>query len=357
MKISTSNCEIIITDDTGSILNDILQHLSYDKLFILVDENTKDHCFPKLLNINKVDLSNIIEIKSGENNKSLNSLEQIWGFLNKNGATRSSLLVNVGGGVICDMGGFAASVFKRGMQYINIPTTLLAQVDASVGGKTGVNFLGFKNEIGVFSDPSFVIIDSSFTNTLDKKHILSGWGEIIKHALIYSKENWESIKRIDPLHLDTHQLNKIIAHSIEIKNHFVNQDPRETGVRKALNLGHTIGHAFESFFMDRENALLHGEAIALGLIAELYLSNKILGFPGEDLQSVIEVIVKNYQHKEILPIQDEIIIEIMFHDKKNKNNKVNFTLLESIGKPAINQEIDNEKIKEALEYYRTQMNS
>jgi len=352
MKINTEFSTIYISSEIQKVLIDILKDFQNRKTFVLVDENTKKHCLPVIANIDQIKSSELIEIESGEKNKNVKSLEKIWITLTKKGADRTSLLINLGGGIIGDLGGFAASTFKRGIDFINIPTTLLSQVDASVGGKTGINFLGLKNEIGVFNHPKYVVIDSSFNRTLDKRNILSGWAEMLKHAIIFNEKNWQKLISYDIKQTGFKELNQLIAGSVRIKNHFVEKDPKEKGIRKALNFGHTFGHAFESLYMNTENEILHGEAIAHGIICELYLSMKICNFSFKKFDNIVSYMLKNYNKLRISDTDYEKIIDLIGHDKKNEGLNINFTLLEDFGKIKINQNCDNEVIIETLNWYR-----
>lgn len=353
MKIDTAYSKIIISTDIKSIVNNFLNESDYSYLFILVDENTKKHCLPALQNNGIIADPKIIEIKSGESNKSIKTASKIWDFLIKNNANRSSLLINLGGGIIADMGGFAASTFKRGIDFVNIPTTLLSQVDASVGGKTGINFANFKNEIGVFSHPKFVFIDSTFLKTLDKRNIFSGWGEMIKHTLIFGQPDFEHLTKHKVQNINYKTLNQLISKSIAIKNHFVESDPFEKGIRKALNFGHTFGHAFESFYLGQKDFLLHGEAVALGMLCEIFLSHKLCNFPSEKMSQIVTYILNSYQKTNIKENDFEKIIQLMGHDKKNKGHDINFTLLEDFGKIKINQNCITNDIIETLKWYST----
>ena len=353
MIVNTKSSVIYISSEIDKILDQVLESFKNQKIFILVDENTKQHCLP-IINGHKLLIdAKIIVSKGGEINKTLKTIEKIWNFLTQNNANRNSLLINLGGGVICDMGGFAASTFKRGMSFVNIPTTLLSQVDASVGGKTGFNFGGLKNEIGVFADPTHVIVDSGFNKTLDKRNILSGWAEMLKHALIFWKGDWANLVSYNINRTGFKDLNQLITRSVNIKKHFVEQDPTERNIRKALNFGHTFGHAFESLFIQSENNLLHGEAIAHGIICELYLSYRKLGFDINELKSIVNYILNLYP-KIVLNNSDfDQIIELINHDKKNTQNRVNFTLLEDFGKIKINQNCDKAEMIDALTWYNT----
>lgn len=339
---------INITNDLAQILDTI----SYDNIFILTDEHTINLCLPLIANIKEIKSASQIVIPSNDSNKTLENLAHIWRHLTENNATRQSLLINLGGGMITDIGGFAAATFKRGIKYINIPTTLLGAVDAAVGGKTGINFEGFKNEIGSFYPAKHVVISSHFFSTLKSNDILSGYAEMIKHSLISNHEEWEELLKLDVNNLDYNWLNDAAFRSVSIKEEIVEQDPYEQNIRKALNLGHTIGHAFESLALENESPVLHGYAIAWGLIAELYLSHKICGFPKEKLQQTLKFIHSNYGYMNISCDDYDRLYDIMKHDKKNVSSEINFTLLSDVGIIKINQTADKELIFQALDFYR-----
>ncbi|MGZ4049535.1 MAG: 3-dehydroquinate synthase, partial [Bacteroidia bacterium] len=288
-EIISNNYSVFVTNDISKEINRFFKTSKnkYSKIFILVDENTLKFCYPQLVEkIEPFEHAEIIEIDSGEESKTIEVCVQIWSALSEYGADRKSLFVNLGGGVIGDMGGFIASTFKRGMDFINIPTTLLSQVDASVGGKVGVDMNHFKNEIGVFNDPSAVFINLNFLNTLDKRQILSGFAEIIKHALIADVNYWAKVRTADFANFDS--FDELVKTSVYIKNTIVLEDPKEKGIRKVLNFGHTVGHAVETFFLEQDSKkhLLHGEAIAIGMICEAYLSQRICKLSVEELEEI-----------------------------------------------------------------------
>jgi len=353
MKIETSFSNIIISTEIQSIIKKIMDESDYSKYFMLVDENTKKYCLPVFKKNDLFDDAKIIETVSGESNKSINAVSKIWEFLTQHNADRHALFINLGGGIIGDMGGFAASTFKRGMDFINIPTTLLSQVDASVGGKTGINFLKLKNEIGVFNHPKYVFIDSRFLSTLDKRNILSGWAEMIKHTLIFNQQDFEHLTQYKISNINYKTLNQLIAKSVQIKNYYVETDPLEKGQRKALNFGHTFGHAFESFFMKHKNNLLHGEAVALGMLCEIYLSKKLCGFPTQKMEQIVNYILNTYPKVNVPEKDITDIIELIGHDKKNKGADINVTLLENFGKIKINQHCQKNDMLETLKWYNT----
>ena len=322
------------------------------QIFILTDENTKKLCLPRIVSLEKCRNAKVIEIPAGDENKNLESLTEIWTFLSENGATRKSLMINLGGGMITDIGGFAASTFKRGMSYINISTTLLGTIDAAVGGKTGINFKGLKNEIGIINPAEIVLIDTSFFQTLDYSNIVSGYAELIKHALIDSADELRKLLSFNLEKMDFAALRPLLETSVEIKEKIVAEDPYEQNIRKALNFGHTIGHAFESLSYERNAPVLHGFAVAYGMVCELYLSYVRLGFPKEILSKILHWTKEIYGKYPLSCKQYERLYELMTHDKKNADSSVNFTLLSDVGDIRINQIIEKEAIFEALDFYQ-----
>ncbi|MES2590757.1 MAG: 3-dehydroquinate synthase [Bacteroidota bacterium] len=351
-EIKSTNYSVFISKNITKDINQFLKtnKNSFSKLFILVDENTLKHCYPQLVaTIPAFENAEIIEIESGEESKNIEVCAQLWATLSELGADRQSLLVNLGGGVIGDMGGFIASTFKRGISFINIPTTLLSQVDASIGGKVGVDLNHLKNEIGLFSNPLAVFIDSAFLNTLDRRQLLSGFAEMIKHALIADADYWKKIKKADSINFE--KFDSLIETSIRIKNKVVQEDPFEKNSRKLLNFGHTIGHAIETYFLEQQKSLLHGEAIAVGMICEAYLSNQILKLPNETLNDITGLISNTYTPVGLDKKDIPTLIELMSHDKKNEKGKLNFSLLSDIGTCEINQTVSTDLVKEALDYY------
>jgi 3-dehydroquinate synthase len=292
-----------------------------------------------------------IIIGATDTNKTLESLSHVWEALGEGGATRHSLLINIGGGMVTDLGGFAASTFKRGINYINIPTSLLAMVDASVGGKTGINFRGLKNEVGVFSNASTVILDTIFLKTLDAENIRSGYAEMLKHGLISNEQMWAELVTFELENPDFSKLSRMLADSVAVKQRIVTEDPLELGIRKALNLGHTAGHAFESFALKQE-PILHGYAVAYGLICELFLSTIKTDFPSDKMHQTVSFIKEHYGKMTITCDDYPTLLELMTHDKKNVAGTINFTLLGGIGDIRINQTATKEEIYEALDFYR-----
>ncbi len=348
--------EVIISKNICQDLEKVLAKHSYDKLFILTDEHTKRCCLPLVQKAKGMEQAQPISIGVEDVHKNIETLAYVWSTLSKEEGTRHSLLINLGGGMVTDLGGFAAATFKRGISYINIPTTLLAMVDASVGGKTGINFNGLKNEIGAFAPADQVLIDSEFLRTLDAENILSGYAEMLKHGLIRSTEHWSELLRFDFNDINYHTLRELIGKSVEIKEGVVEMDPFEKGIRKALNLGHTIGHAFESFALNNENPVLHGYAVAWGLVCELYLSHVKTGFPSSKLHQTVQFIKDNYGRLEFSCKHYEALYELMTHDKKNASAKeINFTLLSEVGQVCINQTATKKEIFEALDFYSETM--
>jgi 3-dehydroquinate synthase len=348
--------QIIRCTDIENDLRGLLKSLDYSGLFVLMDENTERFCLPRLLGIKEIEAAKKIIIPSGDENKNLQSLSAVWEFLSQNGATRKSLLINLGGGMTTDLGGFAAAAFKRGIRFINIPTTLLGAVDAAVGGKTGINFGGLKNEIGAFCPAEAVLIDSQFFRTLDLTNLLSGYAELLKHALIAAPPKSSlpcgEVLSFDFETIDYEHLNDLLFESVLVKEKIVEQDPREEGLRKALNLGHTFGHAFESLSHELKRLVPHGYAVAWGLICELYLSFIKLGFDKTILSKVTRFIKENYGIFSFDCSQYDRLFELMRHDKKNDSNGINFTLLKALGEVEINQTAAKEEIEEALDYLR-----
>ena len=344
--------KVVISGNLERDLVNAISECEHDRIFVLTDETTQQLCWPKIKNFKALKNSTPIIIKATDTHKNLDTLSQVWQTLSNGGATRHSLMINLGGGMVTDLGGFAASTFKRGIDFINIPTTLLAMVDASVGGKTGINFGGLKNEIGVFSDSRFVIINTQFLDTLDHDNVCSGYAEMLKHGLISDERTWAELVTFDLDTPDLSQLQRMVAESIKVKERIVEADPHEHGIRKALNLGHTMGHAFESFAMRRGTPILHGYAVAYGLISELYMSARKTAFPTDSMHQTVRFIRENYGTFNITCDDYPTLIELMHHDKKNTSGIINFTLLGNVGDIRINQTANEEEIKEALDFFR-----
>ena len=350
--------KVIISNDLQQALSNAIAECPHDKLFVLVDETTHQLCLPVIAGFDCMQEAQCIVIGATDTHKTLDTLSHVWAELQRMGATRHSLLINLGGGMVTDLGGFAASTFKRGLAYINIPTTLLSMVDASVGGKTGINFGGLKNEIGVFNNANSVILDTIFLQTMDQENILSGYAEMLKHGLISEEKMWAELLYFNLDHPDGRdnleflvQLGRMLADSVAVKQRIVTEDPTEHGIRKALNLGHTAGHAFESLALERK-PILHGYAVAYGLVVELYLCCVKTGFPQDKMRQTVAFIKKHYGRMPITCDDYPKLIELMHHDKKNVGTDINFTLLGGIGDIRINQTATEEDIKEALDFYR-----
>lgn len=344
--------EVIISKDLQAELTAAIERVGPDRLFVLADTTTSALCWPVVRDFPCVAGAQLITIGATDEAKTLDTLAAVWTALGEGGATRHSMLVNLGGGMVTDLGGFAASTFKRGIAFVNIPTTLLAMVDASVGGKTGINFRGLKNEIGVFNEAQTVILDTHFLRTLDRQNLCSGYAEMLKHGLISNEENLLELLRFDIEHPDYEALKALVAKSVSIKERIVTEDPHEHGLRKALNLGHTVGHAFESLAMAENRTVLHGYAVAWGLVCELYLSATRCGFPSERLHQVAQFVRETYGIFTFTCKEYDRLYELMTHDKKNTAGVINFTLLGAVGDIRINQQAGKDDIFEMLDYYR-----
>lgn len=338
---------INITHHLSEVFNTLFPKENYSKLCVLVDENTELSCLPKVQSF--LADAHVIKIKSGEEEKTLATCEKIWNAMTDLQLDRKALLVNLGGGVIGDMGGFCASTYKRGIDFLQMPTTLLSQVDASVGGKLGVDFHSFKNHIGIFRVPNAVLINTDFLETLDPRELRSGYAEVIKHALIADFNKWEELKTktLSDLNWDD-----VVEHSVAIKSAIAKEDPTEKGLRKVLNFGHTIGHAVESFYLPQANKkLLHGEAIAVGMIAEAYVS-VLRGFITQsECDDIKAYIISIYGHVIIPEVDFKEIVPLTLQDKKNENSTVLCTLLQKVGEANYNNPLSKEDIIVGLQYH------
>lgn len=346
---------LIITTNLREDLTRQIERINPDKIFILTDTNTYKHCLPAIQDHPLLQEANISTIPSGDNNKTIQSLMFVWKNLSSQGASRRSLLINIGGGMISDLGAFGAATFKRGMHCINIPTTLLSMVDASLGGKTGINFNGLKNEVGAFYDADAVLIDMQFLKSLDKENNLSGYAEMLKHGLVYKVEHYDQLINFSfDAPIDYETLAMLVEESIAVKEFYVTQDPHEKGLRKILNLGHTIGHAFESHALHTDRPILHGYAIAWGLICELYIAHKQCGFPREELKPIIDLIKSRYGAFFIECKEYEQLYEYILHDKKNTKGEgiINMPLLKSRGEVSLDEVVEKELIFESFDFYR-----
>ena len=342
--------KVIISNNIRKTLAEEVGQIEHDRTVVLLDETTARLCFPLIDDMECLQGARRIVIGATDGNKTLQSLSHVWQEMQAAGCTRHSLMINLGGGMITDLGGFAASTFKRGVKFINIPTTLLSMVDASVGGKTGINFGGLKNEIGVFNNADSVILDTAFLKTMDNENLCSGYAEMLKHGLISNTEMWAELICFDIHQPDLKLLGRMVADSVAVKQHIVLEDPLERGIRKALNFGHTMGHAFESWALQR-TPVLHGYAVAWGMIGELYLSATKTGFPTDKMRQTVSYIKEHYGKLPISCDDYDEMTELMMHDKKNTAGIINFTLLGDIGDIRINQTATAEEIKEALDFY------
>ncbi|MDR6462101.1 3-dehydroquinate synthase [Chryseobacterium sediminis] len=342
---------ITILNDNFSQLNEFLHEKSFSKIFILVDENTHEYCLPILLGNMETDLGfEILEIEAGEEMKNIQTANQLWEILTEMQADRKALVINLGGGVITDMGGFVASTYKRGIQFINIPTTLLSMCDASIGGKTGIDLMHYKNMVGTFAFPEQIFIFPKFLETLPFKELRSGFAEMLKHGLIADKNHWDQLIQVRKLEVET-----VIPHiqtSMNIKQDVVDKDFHEQNIRKTLNFGHTIGHAVESLCLQQGNPILHGEAVAMGMIAEAHLAYLENLISETDADTVIENVQRYYPYLDISDFKDEDITALLLNDKKNTDSKINFSLLSGIGSCTYDHQCSQENILESLSFYR-----
>lgn len=351
--IQANGYPVLFGENEYESLNNFIEKNRYSNLFILVDSHTNECCLLRFLSFLATDKTiEIIEIESGESEKNISTCVEIWNILTDLGADRKTLLINVGGGVITDIGGFVASTFKRGIDFVNIPTTLLAMVDASIGGKNGVDLGHLKNQIGVINVPKMVLIDTEYLSTLPQNQMRSGLAEMLKHGLIFDAAYWAEFKNLSQV--DFADFDALIHRSIAIKNEIVSQDPTENGIRKALNFGHTLGHAIESYFLENEakTDLLHGEAIAAGMVMESYISwqkGLLTEKAYQEIKQTIKSVFKtiHFDENDLQPILD-----LLIHDKKNEYGKIQFALLEGIGKIKINLEVDNEIITKSFTDYK-----
>lgn len=350
-----NNQDVILCQDLRNSLTEAVSLVKPDQVYILTDVTTHRLCLPLLAGIPVLAQSHDIVIAAGDENKNLDTLAEVWQALSEGGATRHSLLICLGGGMVTDLGGFAASTFKRGIAYINIPTTLLAMVDAAVGGKTAINFNGLKNEVGVFQPAFKVLLYSEFLCTLDTHNLLSGYAEMLKHGLISDSSTLNDLLAFNLDVVDYRLLQQLVAQSVQVKKGIVEQDPREQGLRKALNLGHTVGHAFESLALQQHRPVLHGYAVAWGLVCELYLSHVCCGFPRDVMRSVIHFIHQHYGPFAFTCDDYPQLYSFMTHDKKNQGGIINFTLLSDVGKLQLNQTASQPLIYEMLDFYRESM--
>lgn len=344
---------LLYCNDVDATLNSIIGGGNYSHVVVLVDDNTRNHVLPLLAH--SLASAKVIEIPAGDINKTLDTLTLVWQELEQCGATRRSLMVNLGGGVVTDLGGMAAATFKRGMHFVNVPTTLLAAVDAAVGGKTGVNFMGLKNEIGVFATPLAVIVSTVFFGTLPEQELKSGFAEVLKHAMLSSHDQVHRLLEFDFGKISYDNLLDSLRTSIKVKEDIVAQDPTEQGLRKALNLGHTVGHALESWALENGNPVPHGYAVAWGLVAEMVLSHMKLGFPSAELYALAGFVKGCYGAPSITCDHYDHLIHLMRHDKKSREGEINCTLLKEYGNFTVDNTIDEESLESALDILRDLM--
>ncbi len=350
MKTIPSNqSTVFIGNVAESNLNSIIAKYAKDQIFVLVDENTEPlfgYLFEGAPELQNVEL---IQVESGEANKNIETVFGVWKYLSDINIRRNALLVNLGGGVITDMGGFIASTYKRGIDFVNVPTTLLSMVDASVGGKTGIDLDNFKNQVGVFNEPVSVYCDANFLNSLPKNELISGYAEVLKHGLIKDANYWRYCVETGWESLDW---DKVIYESVLIKNQIVMNDPKEKGERKLLNFGHTIGHAIETWMLNNNQPILHGEGVAIGMICESYLSSKVVGMSTGELEQVSAGILKLFPKIELPEAHFVELLELMKNDKKNNSDEINFTMLKGIGEGVFDNTSNAELIIESLNYYQ-----
>ena len=343
--------EIVYESSYGEELIEILKGENYSQIFFLVDENTRRFCFELIES--KLEDSNLnyhlFEIRAGEESKSIEQCSKLWSQLSLSNAARDALLINLGGGVVCDLGGFVASAYKRGIDFIHYPTSLLAMVDASLGGKCGIDFMNFKNQIGNFRYPEKTIINKGFLNTLPKEEVLSAHAEIAKHALIADKTYWDELKELDLE--ETADWDALIKQSVAIKLYLVEKDPLEKGDRKKLNFGHTIAHALEKIAMQKGNPISHGIAVAAGILIESFLSYKYYHLNETSFKDIEKFVLK-YFPKVIFEKEDIAeLLKAIGQDKKNEKNANRFTLLDQIGVASINHNLEIKAIEDSLHYY------
>lgn len=337
---------VIVTDNLTEALATLFHDHSFSQLGVVVDENTERACYPLVQPL--LPEHTLGRIRSGERHKNLTTCAQLWEWMTEARFDRQALLINLGGGVIGDMGGFCAATYKRGIRFVNLPTTLLSQVDASVGGKLGIDFQGYKNHIGLFQDPLRVIIHPTFLETLPPAELRSGFAEVIKHCLIADADYWLVVSQTP---MKAQDWPVVIAHSVALKAKVVAQDFREGGVRKILNFGHTIGHAVESYYLDTDQHLLHGEAVAVGMVAETYLSQKHTGLPAAQARAIVDFLLATYGHRPVPEAAIEQVIVLAQQDKKNNQSRIQCTLLKEIGAATFDVPITAEDIREAVGYY------
>jgi len=338
--------QIVIRQEPHVLISDFFARVSYSQVVVLADENTAAHCYPLIQK--NLPGHQLITLKAGEEQKNLTTCTQVWEALTNHRLDRHSLVLIIGGGVIGDLGGFCAATYKRGVDFVLMPTTLLAQADASVGGKLGIDFMGFKNHIGVFCEPVATLISPTFLKTLPERELRSGFAEVIKHCLIADRPMWDELRKKD---LHQQDWETLLAHSVDFKRGVVATDPKEKGLRKILNYGHTVGHAVESYFLESGNRIFHGEAIAVGMIAEAQIAAAKNLLKQKELEEITAYLNRIYPAI-ALPQNRSGIVELMLQDKKNKGNKILMALPEGIGKARWDVEVNLEEINASLDYYQ-----
>lgn len=351
-EIQANNYSVFFAEAGFKNLNEKIALGNYSKIFILTDTNTTEYCLNYFLQRLETELSfEIIEIEDGEINKTMETCFEVWSVLSEYEADRKCLFISLGGGVVTDLGGFVASTYKRGVHFVSVPTTLLAMVDASVGGKTGVDLGGLKNQVGLFADPQMVLVDVTFLETLPSNEMRSGLAEMLKHGLIDDISYWNLLK--DLSNFTTNDLELLIYHSISIKNKIVLADPLENNVRKKLNFGHTLGHAIESYFLKNDSlpTLLHGEAVAIGMVLESHISFQKNYISKAFYLEIKEIIVSIFNKIQLSKKDIEICLSLLIHDKKNESGRVNFTLIKENGNAVINEAVSPEMISNAFNDY------
>lgn len=348
--IRTDSYAVYFSVNAYEALTDHLAASGYSQVFLLTDSNTARHCEPAFLQaFPEAESWKRLNMHAGEAHKTIDTCMELWTGLSREGADRKSLLVNLGGGVVTDLGGFVASTYQRGIDFVNIPTTLLSMVDASVGGKTGVDLGSLKNQIGVINQPAMVLVDTGYLKTLDPRELRSGFAEMLKHGLIRDAAYWKELSALSPEQVTGHH----IYHSVALKNEVVQKDPTEKNLRKILNFGHTLGHAIESYFLNclGSEPLLHGEAIAAGMILESFLSVELCGLPLSDCDAIRKVILAQFPRVPISREQQDAIRTLLVHDKKNAHGRIFFSLLEGIGNACYNREVSPALMARAFDYY------
>lgn len=347
MFAHTTMPQIVIRQQPTDLVSDFFSRHTYPKIAVLADTNTASFCYPLLKSA--LPAHHLITIPAGEEYKTLETCQHVWLELTTLKLDRHSLVLIIGGGVLGDLGGFCAATYKRGIDFVLMPTTLLAQSDASVGGKLGIDFMNYKNHIGVFCEPVATLVSPAFLETLPERELRSGFAEVIKHCLIADKPMWDGLRKKN---LSNQNWEALLAHSVDFKRGVVATDPKEKGLRKILNFGHTVGHAVESYFLETGNRIFHGEAIAVGMIAESWIANHKNLLKKTELDEIASYLKQIYPHVNI-PSNRKELIELMSQDKKNKGNKILMALPEGIGKARWDVEVTPEEIGGSFDFYES----